>query len=339
MELARRYCDLLTLDVTNRCNLRCRHCFNYSGEHRSERTEHTDDELIDAAKQIADIRPNTTCLCGGEPLLRKELVYELIRIIKKGGGTVNMVSNGSLLDGECADNLKKSGVGNVQISLDGDRESHNWLRNDERSYDSAISAIENLIDAKVETAVSCTPNVMNINKFDDLANTLTKMGVSRLRVQPIMGLGRAKNIQDYFPSTAQYMKLSLSFANKRVSREGEILIEWVDPNKHLQTLQSGTIIKNLMINSYGDIMISPYVPVSFGNVRNHSIAEYIESGIFEVPKSNVIQKLFKTVYSNMDLVESKDSLPELYKDELFRIDVIDDSLADKYEALSQLLGC
>ncbi|MCL1810686.1 MAG: hypothetical protein FWG41_00470, partial [Methanomassiliicoccaceae archaeon] len=154
-----------------------------------------------------------------------------------------------------------------------------------------------------------------------------------------MSLGRAKNIQNFFPSTMQYINLSMNLSNKSGSGRYKMLLEWGDPNQHLQLLQSGISIRSLSVNSYGDIMISPYVPVVFGNVRNHSIKEYIDSGIFEASKNDVIQKLFKTVYNNMDLMNSKDSLPELYKDEMFCMDIIDDSLIEKYEVLSRLLGC
>jgi MoaA/NifB/PqqE/SkfB family radical SAM enzyme len=57
---------------------------------------------------------------------------------------VHLVSNGFVLDREAARQLAKSGLSEVSLSLDGDQEYHNHLRNNAQSYQKVIQAIRDL---------------------------------------------------------------------------------------------------------------------------------------------------------------------------------------------------
>ena len=46
--------------VTNKCNYRCRHCYNNSGQNIYR--ELTDDRLINIARQISELKPMNVCL-------------------------------------------------------------------------------------------------------------------------------------------------------------------------------------------------------------------------------------------------------------------------------------
>lgn len=57
------------IDVTNKCTLRCLHCFNSSGGLKNQRMdEMSDEELERMAYDVIDCRPVSICMCGGEPL-------------------------------------------------------------------------------------------------------------------------------------------------------------------------------------------------------------------------------------------------------------------------------
>ena len=90
----------VTFTVTRRCNYLCRHCYNMSGNNIAE--ELTDDELLSIAKQIADLHPTDVCLCGGEPLVRGNVIYDIIKILNGNCGSINIVSNGFLIDDDVA---------------------------------------------------------------------------------------------------------------------------------------------------------------------------------------------------------------------------------------------
>ena len=62
----------LALDITNKCNLRCLHCYNASGENRVMEHELSDDEVIKFVKDILPMKLLNFCFCGGETLLSQD---------------------------------------------------------------------------------------------------------------------------------------------------------------------------------------------------------------------------------------------------------------------------
>ena len=110
----------LALDITNKCNYRCLHCYNASGENCVVNNELTDEEVLELINQISKIKPHTFCFCGGEPLLRKDLIVNCSEILYRNGvSAISAVSNGYYLTEEIADELVQAHVSGIQISLDG----------------------------------------------------------------------------------------------------------------------------------------------------------------------------------------------------------------------------
>lgn len=86
-----------SIDITYKCNFRCKHCFNSSGEHSGIKQELSDEKILETADEIMDLGVESLCLCGGEPLLRKDLVYKIANLKKKTNTALSMVSNGYLI--------------------------------------------------------------------------------------------------------------------------------------------------------------------------------------------------------------------------------------------------
>lgn len=108
--------DELYLEVTNRCNLRCRTCPQFFGM-----AERFHDLSWERFLQITDqfLRLRRVVLHGiGEPLLNPDL-GRIIRHLKTRGAYVLFNSNGLLLRGRKAQDLAGSGLDELRISMDG----------------------------------------------------------------------------------------------------------------------------------------------------------------------------------------------------------------------------
>ena len=117
---------LVVWNVTNRCNLRCRHCY-ISAEDRSYTDELTTDEAKAFLTDIGEMGCPGVLFSGGEPLVRKDL-YELAEFGAAAGLRVVLSTNGTLITPEVAQRLAASGVKYVGVSLDGAREVHDEFR-------------------------------------------------------------------------------------------------------------------------------------------------------------------------------------------------------------------
>lgn len=326
----------ISIDVTYRCTLRCLHCYNSSGETSTNKEELSDDELFSAIIELGKLSPRTLCYCGGEPLLRKDVLLSATKELRKVNRNINinMVTNGELLTEAVADEIVESGITLVQVSLDGSKsDSHDWLRGKNGAYDKAISALTFLNERKrfnkeqaIHTAVSYIPNKVNIDEINDAMDLCESLGVEMFRVQPLMLLGRAKrNLSEHILSNQEYKILSKKLLERKRRNDSlqKMVIEWGDPIDHLLTAEN-TSYPFLAINAYGDILVSPYLPVTLGNIKNASIHEYISKGLFDKWSDPLIRYWANMILcpENMDISEKTD-LPEIFHG-FVNFDVLDE---------------
>ena len=119
-----------SIDVTNRCNLRCRHCYFY--EHPLPE-ELTPEQWLSKLEEIRRASPvwefpffNCSWV-GGEPLLRQEVVDRGRRYFRYN----TVVTNGTIPLPDWRDV-------NWYVSIDGDEETHEYLRDKRGSYGRAL---------------------------------------------------------------------------------------------------------------------------------------------------------------------------------------------------------
>ena len=59
----------ISMDITHRCNFRCLHCYNSSGEDYDYRKELTDEEVLKFIDDLKGIKLLNFCFCGGETMI------------------------------------------------------------------------------------------------------------------------------------------------------------------------------------------------------------------------------------------------------------------------------
>ena len=323
----------MSFDITNKCNFRCLHCFNRSGENPVIGRELTDDEVLEFAHDLANLRLFNFCFCGGEPFLRFELMCKVGEILSVSGSLVSFVSNGSLITEEKAKKLLESGVTRGQVSLDGDNPvSYERLRGVKGSFEKAVNAIKILKEAGFkEVDVAFCPTQWNINEVESTFLLCKELGVSGFRVQPLMLLGRGKeNAETILPTPLQYRELvkKINYLKEKYLIPGGTNIEWGDPVDHL--IRFPTIVEHCStfagLKTDGSIQVSPYLPITVGNIRRHKFSEYWDNGLarmWEIPK---VKELAGRVVSVKDMGKDYKDIPIVWFDEDIAIDIIDDNL-------------
>lgn len=151
--------------VTNRCNLRCRHCYLDSGILK------VDEMSFSQWCDIVDVLANDASdlflsISGGEPLLQP-YVPDLIRYARdRGVPEVAMISNGLLLTPELVDTLETSGLTNIALSLDGATRSVNDNVRGKGVFESVLKAFDLLAGTKIRVNVNITVMKMNQNDLE-----------------------------------------------------------------------------------------------------------------------------------------------------------------------------
>jgi len=292
------------LDITTACNFKCLHCYNNSG--KKDTDEMTDEEITDVVKQIADMHPESVCLCGGETMLRSN-IYELIKILKPNVGAVNMVSNGSLLNKNNILKLKEAGINAIQISVDGiNAMQHDTFRQYVGSFDKAINAIKMIHAMGIEVYVSFVPNKLNHRSVIDYFELMSDLGVNTVRIMPLIPMGRGSLIEKLMLEPNEYAELQLAIELNKVKYSAQHMgIEWGDPLDHIYRLPNNESygFKNMQyeIKANGNITISAYLPIVVGNVRKHSLKEYWENGYDNIWYTEDFKKYRDQIHTIYDI--------------------------------------
>ena len=144
---------------------------------------------------------------GGEPLVRKDII-ECGRAITEKGFLWGMVSNGKLIDSYMMKELSDAGLRSLAVDVDGLRDTHNWLRNDNNSFDVVYNAIGHIKKAPhlIWDVITCV-NSRNISQLEEIKRMLIEAGVTKWRCFSIVPMGRAKDDEELVLSNSQYRYL------------------------------------------------------------------------------------------------------------------------------------
>jgi uncharacterized protein len=197
----------VTLSLIQKCNFGCTYC--YQG---GPSTTHNDSKITtegtEGSIQTGEIIKFLKSQCeerlvkvlgftayGGEPLLNKPALLEIASSMqaycqKRGiRWLFNMVSNGSLLTKKTVLELKEYGFSSVQITIDGNKETHDVSRPwkspkgiEISTYDIIMRNLENWAGL-IHTDVLCVVSKSNIDAAHELINTLADKGLAEKRVR------------------------------------------------------------------------------------------------------------------------------------------------------------
>ncbi len=329
----------VAIDITNRCNLRCLHCYNRSGVlDESIRGPEISDEIgMALASEIRELEVPSFCFCGGEPLLRLALVIRMLQVIASSPITTpSLVTNGLLLSAYNAKLLKDNGLGMIQVSLDGATPmSHDRLRNQAGAHAKAVLAITHARQAGFKKiAIAFSPTAFNIVEFPQVVRLATDLGATLIRVQPLMRLGTAVHGDaDLFPSQQDYLSLARSIKQLR-NDYPDVSFEWGDPIDHIIRFSSVLpgFVPYIDIKSTGDIGISSYLPIIIGNIRRHSIGDYWRHGLWRIWSIKVIQEMASFIYADEHFSRRDIPVPVIFEGSNVIMDLIDDRLFERGDA-------
>jgi MoaA/NifB/PqqE/SkfB family radical SAM enzyme len=170
-------------ELTNVCNLKCRHCYQQDDGPRHGLPNAED--LATIARRIIGAAVFEVILTGGEVLLVPQLP-NLIRMFNQAGIRPHITSNGMLVDESTAQLLSTLDL-TFQVSLDAaDPSRHNDIRRSPRAFEGAISGTRRLIDHGVEVSFAYTAMPDNLDEVSHILVLAADLGVQRVCVGEVL---------------------------------------------------------------------------------------------------------------------------------------------------------
>jgi MoaA/NifB/PqqE/SkfB family radical SAM enzyme len=182
----------VTWEVTYRCNMRCKHC------HLWQVKEHSDLTTEEARTFISDVKQAGTLhisFSGGEPFLREDFLELSSYACDLGLATAVNTNGTRLVTPQSARQACDAGLGAVFVSLDGpDADTHNALRGRPNAFDSALRAIDNLLDQRRGRTplvfINTTVNRGNIEALEETLALAKARRVDGMTMSIIQDVGK-----------------------------------------------------------------------------------------------------------------------------------------------------
>ena len=180
--------------TTNRCNLKCAHCYQDADECDSR--ELSTEEARTMISQIARAGFKIMIFSGGEPLMRDD-IFELVAHAASCGLRPVFGSNGTLITPEIARKLKEAGACAMGISIDSlDAEKHDIFRGVPGAHAATLAGIKACKSVGLPFQIHTTVVDRNRNEICDITRFAKELGAMNHSVFFLVPVGRGKDISD-----------------------------------------------------------------------------------------------------------------------------------------------
>lgn len=200
---ASRTGPVLVWNITDKCNLKCSHCYRDAGIIESE-VGLSDEKTIQLINGIKKLNPTMVLLSGGEPLLRKN-IFNIVQRCKEAGLSVGLSTNGTLINENIAKKIKMNGIDYVGISIDGKESYHDEFRGLKGAFTLSWAALQLLNSLGVKTGVRFTLTNNNKDNLLYVLDKTFKSGVKRFCLYHLVYCGRASMTMDIPPDEKKKM--------------------------------------------------------------------------------------------------------------------------------------
>jgi len=179
-------------NVTRRCNLRCVHCYAHARDEQFS-GELSTGEGKAVLDDLADFGVPVVLFSGGEPLVRPDIVELAEYAVGKGMRAV-ISTNGTLIDGRMASDLKEVGLSYVGISLDGMEEVNDRFRGVKGAFSKAMDGITACREAGIKVGLRFTMNRLNVREIPGIFDILEECEIPRVCFYHLVYAGRGSEL-------------------------------------------------------------------------------------------------------------------------------------------------
>jgi mycofactocin biosynthetic radical S-adenosylmethionine protein MftC len=191
----------LHLEVSDSCNLRCKHCF--AGQIQSHGDALTLRELASLFDSMAKIGTFRLGLTGGEPLLRADL-FDIIDLAIEKGLVPCLTTNGLLISDEIAKEFGKRKLAWLNVSMEGATPgTHNFIRG-KGTYEKVLQKLA-VLAKYTRFSLAFTLMRSNLDEARACAELAYQVGAQAAVFRPLYPIGTALQHMELMPTFEEYI--------------------------------------------------------------------------------------------------------------------------------------
>lgn len=270
----------LIISLTNKCNLKCVHCFKSCSS--SEKTFIDYNNLINLLNYFKG-KIRSLQLTGGEPMLHNSF-SQILNLSKKNFSTM-ITTTGTLINKK---NIEEFiGVNSVQLSLYSNYErKHDEFTTVAGSHKKTVQAVKLLNKFNINSVVGTMLTKNTLNDIEDFIKFSIDIGVKNLRFGTLSLLGRAESLTNIMLNEEDLEKTNYDIKNFIEKYKKDIIIDSFDKEKiqkgfqeNYKCINCGAGILNWCISENGNIKPCEFIPddvFSMGNINKSPIENILK---------------------------------------------------------------
>lgn len=267
------------LQITERCNLRCVHCFVSAGDYGDTMPIGIIHNVV--IPRLKDCRVISVTLTGGEPFVHPDII-EIVRLLRDANIRVGICTNGTFVSQDQMEALAKIGNVHLNVSLDGFRpESHGKFRGDETSFVKTVGTIRHLDQYQLLQGLLVTPNnLADITEYAELCEFAIRNGATYVLMNPLSSMGRGVKAQKILKASDEAMRQIQGITSPFSDHIQVVYVRFPnDQRLPLISCETGNII---YVFAHGELTICPYLVFAARTPQSlYKPEEFIVGNIFK----------------------------------------------------------
>ena len=261
------------LELTNRCNTKCRHCYIDQSLNDGELTLDDYKKLID---ELATFNVLYLTFSGGEILSRPDF-FEIAEYARKKEFSLNLFTNGTLINESNIDRIAALCPERIEMSIyGGTAESHDYITKVPGSFDRMLHAITLLRERNIPVQLKATWMRVNwrekelIMKIVEDYDTSFRSGSMLIYCRD----GDTKPTELLIPAE-ELQEMHREAFEKRPKEQQKLPAEpkIVPEEQRKQTYPCGVAHTSINIDSRGNIYPCAALRIQLGNIKTDRIAD------------------------------------------------------------------
>mgnify|MGYP005848012517 CR=1 FL=1 len=276
------FVENLYLEVTRRCNEKCKHCYIPQNQRSKGDFISLEDakNFIDQAKELGIWELTIT---GGEPFLHPKII-EILRYARERGVIIAILSNLTVLKDKHIEVLKEIYPSHIQVSLYSlNPDVHDAITCLKGSHQKTIAAIEKCYANDIPLQVNCPIIDLNKNDYQEVLKWVSAKGMKAnadfnimaqtdfelSNMEHTLSYGNAKHV---FKEMVQDDKQMLNDYKEMLTKDTNNL---PDKNRHV----CGAAFNTLHISSKGKVYpCANWQSFELGDLHNETLKEIYLNG-------------------------------------------------------------
>lgn len=292
-------------ELTRACKLGCAHC-PVGAKPRRSPLELSTYEAYKTIDQIVSLNPEEVIITGGDPLERPDL-YQLLDYGRRRGLHASLtVSATPSLTGSVIGKLKRNGLARLVIGLDSSTpDRHDAARSISGQFGATLLAIRWARTAELPVEINTLLTPRNVGDLDQISELLGDVDVRRWNIYFLVPVGSSKNVATLTSDEVESVFAKLYALGKRVpfpirtfeaphyrryvlqravEERQEKIEHYFDPNGTGIAIGDDSSRAAVAVNNYlyishtGEISVSPFLPLTSGNVRYQPLSTMVQYG-------------------------------------------------------------